>query len=64
MFPEIGQVKIFYHSPALIVECVSEYTLQYTFQKQQTKKQKTKKEMNQKKQKKLKKKVEHIWKID
>ena len=48
MFPEIGQVKIFYHSPALIVECVSEYTLQYTFQKQQTKKQKTKKDESKK----------------
>ena len=26
LFPEIGQVKIFYHWPARIVECVSEYT--------------------------------------
>ena len=54
MFPEIGQVKIFYHSPALIVECVSEYTLQYTFQKQQTKKQKTKKRDESKKAKETK----------
>ena len=25
LFPEIGRIKIFYHSPTRIVECVSEY---------------------------------------
>ena len=56
------QWKIFYHSPARIVECVAEY-ITFNFNKQisQTKKQKNK---DTKKQKKLKKKSEYLRKID
>ena len=61
MFPEIGQVKNFYHSPGRMVEYVSEYII-FNFKKQ-TYKQKKKKEYK-KKQKKLKKKREYIRKID
>ena len=52
LFPEIGPVKIFYHSPARIVECVSEYIFNFK-----------KKTRRQKMQKKLKKKTEYLWKI-
>ena len=47
LFPEIGRVKIFYHSSALIVECVSEYIFLI-------------KKKNNKKQTKLKKKREYL----
>ena len=35
MSPEIGQVKIFYHSPVRIVECVSELYI-FNYKKQHT----------------------------
>ena len=57
LFPEIGRVKFFYHSPARIAEYVSEYTFL------SSKNNKTKNK-NQKKQKKLMKKTEYLRKID
>ena len=51
LFLEIGQVKIFYHSPSCIVECISEYILIS--------------KNKQKKEKKLKKKKrDYLRKID
>ena len=44
LFPEIGRVKLFYHLPACIVECV----LEYTFLISKNNKQTTKKHKNQK----------------
>ena len=50
LFPEIDRVSFFYHSPACIVECVSEYIFLIS------KKQKNKaKQEDKKRQKKLKK---------
>ena len=45
--PEIGRVKNFYHSPARIVKCLSEYIFL----------------IKKNKKKKLKKKREYMWKI-
>ena len=53
LFPEIGQVKNFYHSPGRMVEYVSEYII-FNFKKQ-TYKQKEKKKKKKKKQKETKK---------
>ena len=35
LFPEIGRVKFFYHSPARIVECVSNYIFLISGKKRQ-----------------------------
>ena len=51
LFPEIGRMKIFYHSPARLIECVSKYTV-LIWKKQQTNST-NKKSINQKKQKKI-----------
>ena len=41
MFPETSRVNFFYHSPACIVECVSQYILLISKDKNQTNKQTT-----------------------
>ena len=41
-FPEIGQVKIFYHSPVRLIECVSEYTFLISKNNKQIKEEKKK----------------------
>ena len=57
LFPEIHRVSFFYHSPACIVECVSEYI--FLISKKQKKKTKAiqnkAKQEDKKRQKKLKK---------
>ena len=57
LFPEIDRVSFFYHSPACIVECVSEYI--FLISKKQKNKTKTiqnkAKQEDKKRQKKLKK---------
>ena len=57
LFPEIGRIKIFYHSPTRIVECASEYIFLISKKTEQTNKQ------EDKKQTKLKTKREYLWKI-
>ena len=54
LFPKIGWVNFFYHSPARIVKCISEYTFFIWRNIKQTNKQTNKKQKNQKKQEKLK----------
>ena len=44
LFPQIGRVKNFCHSPARIVECVSEYTFLISKNNKQTKAKETKDE--------------------
>ena len=41
MFPETSRVNFFYHSPAYIVECVSQYIFLISKDKNQTNKQTT-----------------------
>ena len=41
MFPETSRVNFFYHSPACIVECVSQYIFLISKDKNQTNKQTT-----------------------
>ena len=57
LFPEIDRVSFFYHSPACIVECVSEYIFLISKkQKNETKTIQNKaKQEDKKRQKKLKK---------
>ena len=40
LFPEISRVKMFYHSPARIVECVSVYIFSISKNKQESKEEK------------------------
>ena len=47
MFAKIGRVKFFYHSPARIVECVSEYTFLISKNKQTSKKQQQQQQQQQ-----------------
>ena len=52
LFPKIGRVKIFYHSPARTVKCVLEYIFLISKNKETSKKQrKRKKEKETKKEK-------------
>ena len=64
LFPEIDRAKIFYHSPARIIECVSEYTFLISKNNKQTNKNNNNNNKNKKKQKKLKKKRDYLRKID
>ena len=64
LFPEIDRVKIFYHSSACIIECVSEYTFLISKNNKQTNKNNNNNNKNKKKQKKRKKKREYLRKID
>ena len=57
MFPETGRVKIFYYSPARIVECVSEYIFLISENKQAKKKAKQSKNTKKAKQTKEKKRI-------
>ena len=55
MFPETSRVNFFYHSPAYIVECVSQYIFLISKDKNQTNKQTTTTTTKQKQKKQTKK---------
>ena len=57
-------MKIFYYSPARIVECVSEYIFLISKNKRAKKKKKAKQSKNTKKAKETKEKKEDLQKID
>ena len=53
LFPEVGQVKFFHHSPARIVECVSEYIFLISKNKQTSIKNKDTKKAKEKEEKRI-----------
>ena len=59
MFPETSRVNFFYHSPACIVECVSQYIFLISKDKNQTNKQTTTTTTKQKQKKQTKKHQEN-----
>ena len=64
LFAAIGRVKDFYHSPAHIVECVSEYIFLISKNKRKSKQKTKQKTRIQKKQEKPNEKREYLRKID
>ena len=56
LFLEIGRVRIFYHSPTGIVDCISEYIFLLKKNTEKTRRQKGK-------ETKKKKKRDYLWKI-
>ena len=60
LYPEIGRVKFFYHSPARMVKCISKYIFKKN--KKQKRKKKTKKANNTEEEKRIY--VEYITRYD